>query len=183
MRFILTAIVSVGASACGVVPQPESMSTVAAFEVPLPAPSDRDHFLAVLRKVAQSEGMHVDAESSEDLEQGGNVDPAFRMTMNAAVWKGQQDEEPIASAMDQPDHLGQVWLTFFKGTTPSLNRTFRDAAMREIMRSWPDTLSLPITPTGAIPLRRDLIRTPKGYVVNPAMASKYQLPSDAAHAR
>jgi hypothetical protein len=51
------------------------------------------------------------------------------------------------------------------------------------MRSWPGTLSLPIMPTGAIPLRRDLIRTPRGYVVNPAEVHKYELQSGEARSR
>ena len=71
--------------------------------------------------------------------------------------------------------LGQVWIAFFRGTDPTLNNRFRESAMREIMRRWPDTLSLPIMPTGAIPLHRDLIRTANGYVVNPAEAHKYEV--------
>lgn len=47
--------------------------------------------------------------------------------------------------------------------------------MSQIMLRWPETLSLPIMPTGAIPLHSDLIRTPNGYVVNPAEAHKYSL--------
>jgi hypothetical protein len=95
------------------------------------------------------------------------------MTLSAAVWKGEDDDEAIASAMDGPDHLGQVWLTFSKGEDPALNERFRDAAMREIVRRWPETLSLPLMPTGAIPLSRDLVRTPQGYIVNPSEAAKY----------
>jgi len=37
--------------------------------------------------------------------------------------------------------------------------------MREIMQRWPCTLSLPIMPTGAIPLHGDLVRTSNGYMV------------------
>jgi hypothetical protein len=33
-------------------------------------------------------------------------------------------------------------------------------------------------PNGAIPLTRDLIRTPKGYVVSPAAAAKYEAPAE-----
>jgi hypothetical protein len=46
---------------------------------------------------------------------------------------------------------------------------------REIMLRWPNTLTLPIMPTGAIPLHRDLVRMPGGYIVNPSEAHKYQL--------
>jgi hypothetical protein len=47
--------------------------------------------------------------------------------------------------------------------------------MHDIMFHWPSTLSLPIMPTGALPLHRDLIRTPTGYVVKPSEAHKYDL--------
>jgi hypothetical protein len=177
MRWILAATLWIGASACGVAPQPESAKTVAAFEVPLPSQADRKEFLCILRNVAEAEGMHVDATSNEELERQAGVSPAFKMTMNATVWKGTRDDEPIASAMDGPDHLGHVWISFFKGEDPALNSRFREHAMREIMRNWPEALSLPIMPTGAIPHPRDLIRMPEGYVVNPNEAQKYELHS------
>jgi hypothetical protein len=97
-----------GVTGCGSTAQPESARTVAAFEVPLPSEADRSQFLSMLRAAAQVEGMHVDAASVEELEREAKVSPAFKMTMNATVWRGANDAEPIASAMDQPDHLGQV---------------------------------------------------------------------------
>jgi hypothetical protein len=95
--------------------------------------------------------------------------------MNAAVWRGAKDAEAVASAMDQPDHLGQVWIMFSRGKDPELTTRFRESAMSQIMLRWPETLSVPIMPTGAIPLHSDLIRTPNGYEVNPAEAHKYSL--------
>jgi hypothetical protein len=160
---------------CGVAPQPESIKTVAAFEVPLQSKADREQFLFVLRAAAEVEGMHVDAEGDADLESDAKVSPNFKMTMKAAVWRGSNDEEAVASAMDQFDHLGQVWLMFSRGKDPATVARFRERAMREVMFRWPNTLSLPIMPTGAIPLHRDLIRTPTGYVVNPSEAHKYEL--------
>jgi hypothetical protein len=148
---------------------------VAAFEVPLQSEADRTEFLAVLRAAAKAEGMHVDAASREQLESEAKVSPQFEMTVNAAVWRGANDDEAIASAMDQHDHLGQIWITFSKGKDPTLSSRFRERAMHEIMLRWPSTLSLPIMPTGAIPLPRDLVRTPNGYVVNPSEAHKYEL--------
>jgi hypothetical protein len=174
MRWLLTTGLCVAISACGVAPQPESAKAVAAFEVSLPSPADRDQFLSVLRNAAEAEGLHVDATSNEELERRAGVSPAFRMTVNATVWRGKNDEEAIASAMDQPDHLGDVWIFFFKGEDPALNTRLRERAMSEIMRKWPRSLSLPIMPTGAIPLHRDLVQTPQGYVVNPLEASKYE---------
>jgi hypothetical protein len=186
LRLMILALMPVpliGISACGAAPQPESAKTVAAFEVPLPSQADRDQFLAVLRNAAANEGMHVDAVSTEDLKQQAKVSAAFEMTMNATVWKDANDDEPIASAMDQPGHLGQVWIFFSKGEDVMLNSRLREAVMREIMRNWPETLSLPIMPTGAIPLHRDLIRTPEGYVVNPAEAHRYELHNEEGRSR
>lgn len=175
MRRIVAVAICAGVTACGGTVQPESARTVAAFEVPLPSEADRNQFLSVLRSAAAVEGMHVDTVSREELEREAKVSPTFKMTMNAAVWRDANDDEAIASAMDQPDHLGQVWIAFFRGKDPTLNNRFRESAMREIIRRWPGTLSLPIMPTGAIPLHRDLVRTPNGYEVNPSEAHKYDV--------
>jgi len=174
MRWIATLAICVVITGCGAA-QPESARTVAAFEVPLQSEADRNQFLAVLRAAAEAEGMHVDAASSQELEKEAKIRPEFEMTMHAAVWRGSNDTEAVASAMDQHDHLGQVWITFFRGEDPTLASRFRERAMREIMLRWPSTLSLPIMPTGAIPLHRDLVRTPNGYIVNPSEAHKYDL--------
>ena len=139
----------------------------------------REQFLSVLRAAAEVEGMHVDAESGKDLENEAKVSPNFKMTMKAAVWRGSNDNEAVASAMDQFDHLGQVWLMFSRGKDPAMVARFRERAMHGIMVHWPSTLSLPIMPTGAIPLRRDLIRTATGYTVKPSEAQKYELNSMA----
>lgn len=118
--------------------------------------------------------MHVDVESAQDIAYEMKASPNFAKTINLAVWRGADDDEPVASAMDQPDHLGQVWICFSKGEDPRLTRKFRENVMRRIMQRWPDTLSLPIMPTGAIPLHEGLIRTPTGYKVNPLDARKYE---------
>lgn len=179
MRRLVLATICAVTFGCGVAPQPESIKTVAAFEVPLQSEADREQFLSVLRAAAEVEGMHVDAESGKDLENEAQVSPNFRMTMKAAVWRGSNDDEAVASAMDQFDHLGQVWLMFSRGKDPAMVARFRERAMHEIMLHWPSTLSLPIMPTGSIPLRRDLIRTPTGYMVKPSEAQKYDLTGTA----
>jgi hypothetical protein len=50
----------------GMAPQPESIKTVAAFEIPLQSKADREQFLRVLRAAAEVEGMHVDASNDEE---------------------------------------------------------------------------------------------------------------------
>src|SRR5258708_4922937 len=115
MRWIVAFAICALLAGCGVATQPESAKTVAAFDVPLPSEADRKQFLSVLREAAESEGMHVDVESTQDLARETKISPAFAKTMNAAVWRGANDDEAIASAMDQPDHLGLVWIMFSRG--------------------------------------------------------------------
>lgn len=176
MLQILTIVMSLLIAGRGVAtPQPESARTVAAFEVPLPSDADRERFLSTLRTAAEADGMHVDAESKQELENAAQASPLLKMTFNAAIWRGATDDEAIASAMDQYDHLGQVWIMFSRGKDSALSSRFRERAVEAIKLRWPETLSLPIMPTGAIPLHADLIRTPTGYLVKPSEAYKYWL--------
>src|ERR1700675_3696370 len=128
-RLVLATICAVIVG-CGVAPQPESIKTVAAFEVPLQSEADREQFLSVLRAAAEVEGMHVDAESGTDLESEAKASPKFRMTMKAAVWRGSNDDEAVASAMDQFDHLGKVWLMFSRGEATPMGAGFGKTAVQ-----------------------------------------------------
>jgi hypothetical protein len=175
MRLIVMVAICAVIVGCGAAQQPESAKTVAAFEVPLPSEADRNGFLSVLRGAAELDGMHVDSVDRKELEREAKVNQAFKKTMLAAVWRGPNDEEAIASAMDQFDHLGRVWLMFSRGEDPPMAARFRERAMHQIMLHWPDTLALPIMPTGAIPLASDLVRTPTGYVVKSSEAHKYEM--------
>lgn len=166
---------SLACAACGVAQQPKSGTTVASYEVPLPTASDKQRFLALLSTKAKAAGFHVDGATDDELKATSEVSP---QTMNATVWRGKDDVEPIASAMDFEDRLGRVWISFSLGEDPLRSRRFRDSLMPAIKEQWPATASLPIMPSGAIPLTRDLVRTPKGYVVNPAAASKYEARSE-----
>ena len=157
-------------AACGAAPQPDSIRTVAAFEIPLPGATDKADFIQLLHAVAKTHGYHVDAVSPAELQRMSAVSP---MTLSVAVWRG-DDEEVVASAMDFQDHIGRVWLTFDKGQNPQRLRNFRSDLMPQVQRRWPTTASLPIMPSGAIPLTDDLVRTPGGYEVKPTAKSKYQ---------
>lgn len=157
-------------AACGPVAQPESNRTVAAYEVPLPTAEDKKRFLGLLAEVGQGEGFHVDAASPSELEATSEVSP---ITFNATVWRG-EDEEVMASAMDFQDRIGRVWISFPIGENPVRSNRFRNALVPKIKDGWPTTASLPIMPTGAIPLTEDLVRTPSGYQVKASAASKYQ---------
>jgi hypothetical protein len=172
-RLILTSVLL--CAACGAVEQPKSAKTVAAYEVPLPTVSDKRQFLALLMQQAKAAGFHVDAASEEDLKATTEVSP---QTFNATVWRGQDDDEPIMSAMDFKDCIGRVWISFSLGEDPVRSRQFREALVAALKLGWPETAALPIMPSGAIPLTRDLVRTPQGYIVNPSAAAKYNAQSD-----
>lgn len=159
--------ISLLCAACGVAEEPKSAKTVAAYEVPLPTAFDKRRFLMLLSAKAEAAGFHVDAATDEELKITSKVSP---QTFNATVWRGQDDEEPIASAMDFHDHLGRVWISFLRGEDPARSRQFRETLVPAIKEGWPETAPLPIMPNGAIPLTRDLVRTPQGYIVNPAAA-------------
>jgi hypothetical protein len=156
--------------ACGSVEQPKWLKNVAAYEVPLPTAADKVRFLDLLRKDAGEEGFHVDAASDEELKTLSEVSP---ITFNAAVWRGKDDDEPIASAMDAQDHIGRVWLSFSLGQDPARSARFRELVVSDIKGAFPETAQLPIMPNGAIPNPEDLIRTASGYSVNPSAAAKY----------
>jgi hypothetical protein len=166
----LAILLSLLCGSCGAVSQPNSLQTVAAFEVPLPTDADKLRFLGLLREVAGEQGYHVDASSPSELRQMSKVSP---ITFSAAVWRG-NDEESIASAMDFKDNIGRIWITFSLGENPKRSTQFREVLMQKIRESWPSTTALPIMPSGSIPLADDLTRTPSGYVVKPSEAYKYQ---------
>ena len=168
LRMVLSLVIM--CAACRVAEQPNSLMTVAAYEVPLPTPLDKRRFIALLTQKAQPFGFHVDAATDEQLELLSAVSP---QTFNAAVWRGKNDEDPIASAMDFRDRLGRVWITFTLGEDPTSARQFREALIPVIQEEWPDTASLPIMPNGGIPLTEDLMRTSNGYIVKPTAAAKY----------
>ena len=173
----IAVVILLACSACVVARQPKSARTVAAFEVPVPTKSDRDALIALLRQYAEPEGFHVDADTDEENRQLSEVSP---ITINATVWRGKNDDEPIASVMDGPaGRLGWGLLTFSKSEEPERTARFRDRVMKQIRVRWPKTAALPIMPTGAIPLHDDLVLTKDGYRVKRAAAPKYELPASS----
>jgi hypothetical protein len=154
-------------------PQRASSQTVAAYEVPLLTPPDRLEFLNLVSSEANAEGLHVDFASDSELERTADVIPKAKQTMKAAVWRGIEDDQCEAVIMDGYDHLGLVWIMFLQGQDTALAVRFREKVMSKIMARWPETTSLPVTPSGSIPLHRDLIKTPSGYKLDPANTSRY----------
>ncbi|WP_129586410.1 hypothetical protein [Sphingomonas montana] len=156
--------------ACSVAEQPKWAETVAAYEVPLPTDADKARFIQLLREEGKARGFHVDAATRDDLLIQSEVSP---MTFNASVWRG-DDEESMASAMDFKDRIGRVWIGFSLGQDPVRSARFREKLVPKIKKLWPATASLPIMPSGAIPLTEDLVRTAAGYSVKPSAAAKYK---------
>ena len=169
LRFFVTGL-SIICAGCGVAEQPEWAKTVAAYEVPLPTAADKARFLGLLKQEAEVAGFHVDASTPEELKVRSEISP---MTFSASVWRGDDDEESMLSAMDFQDRIGRVWIAFPRGQDAHRSTRFRESLVPKIRSVWRETASLPIMPSGAIPLTADLVRTPSGYVVNPAAAAKY----------
>lgn len=167
--FRLTMILCLIGTGCSIAEQPKRMATVAAYEVSLPTAADKARFTELLSQEAEADGFHVDAANPSELAGQSRVSP---ITFNASIWRG-DDEETMATAMDFEDRIGRVWISFPRGQDPDRSTRFREALVVKIKQQWPDTASLPIMPNGAIPLTRDLVRTTKGYVVNPSAAAKY----------
>ena len=167
-RFATKLILLLAVASCGPVTQPKSAQTVAAFEVALPTEGERARFLQLLAQVAESEGFHVDARTADELRVESEIAP---MTINAAVWRGENDDEPIANVLDVT-RPGYAWLTFSLGENPSKSRRFQTRAMKAIRAEWPSTKELPIV-NGGIPNPRDLILIGSSYVLDPKAAATY----------
>lgn len=158
--------------ACQPVPQPESLRTVAAFEVPIRTAADRTDLLAILNREAAAEGLEVHAESQEALEQRNQTMPDDRTTTSIEVRRGDAWQGNEAHISDT-GRDGHTWISFSRGKVPALARRFRDRVMRKIVDRWPDTLSVPVADTGALPHRTDLVLGDQGYEIDPAKLAGY----------
>ena len=119
---------------CGVAEQPEWAKTVAAYEVPLPTAADKARFLELLSEEAEAQGFHVDSATADELRIQSEASP---ITFNATVWRGEDDDETIASAMDFKDHIGRIWLSFSRGSDPNRMSHFRETLIPRIEKLWP----------------------------------------------
>ncbi len=154
------------------VPQPASLRTVAAFEVPLASAEDRADFLAIVSSEAQEQGLEVDAETPAEMERWFEMSPDLRATIHATVYRDGDRRQTEADVSDRY-HLGHVWISFAQGKDPALAQRFRDRVMSRIVERWPETLSVPVAETGALPHRKDLIRGEGGYEIDPAKMAGY----------
>lgn len=155
----------------------EQSKTAAAYETPLEADADRGELLDLVRREADVEGMHVDPHDAASFRSLSSRPPELRKTFDAAVWRDAEAHGLVAAASDGPDHPGRVWILFIRdpGADPAPGERFRARLMTAVVARWPETRSLPIMPSGAVPLPRDLRRMAAGYRVEPSAASRYGL--------
>ena len=158
--------------ACQPVPQPESARTVAAFEVPLTTAVDRADFLTILTAEAAAEGLDVKVETAQEMDRRAEMLPELRASIHAIVYRGGDFRQTEARVSDR-FHFGHVWISFAQGEDPASARRFRNQLMSRTIERWPETLSVPVAQTGALPLKEDLVRGDHGYEINPARLAGY----------
>lgn len=154
-----------------------SVRTVAAIEVMITRPQERTDLVAILRQHAADAGLHVDDGSIQSREferQAGMIPPHDQVTFNVGVWRGLNDDEPVAFADDR-FHQGRVWVTFLRGTDPGRFSYYRNATLKAIRRRWRDAKTLPILPSGGLPHAHDMVLTKDGYRISKSAASNYRL--------
>lgn len=154
------------------IPQPKSARIVAAFEVPLATAADRADFLAILRGEAVAAGLGVEVETAQEMERWAEMSPQLRRSIHAIVYRGGDLRQTEARVSDQ-SHFGHAWISFTRGEDPALARRFRDQLMSRTVERWPETLSVPVARTGALPLREDLVRGDHGYEIDPSRIAGY----------
>jgi hypothetical protein len=161
-------------------PQPGSAKTVASVEVPLLTPVDHAELLAMLRRNARANGLHVDDGTEEWIQfrRGAPPDePPFARnvltkTIYVGVYRG-TDDNNMEMDVDDGGHQGLAWLTFFRGERPELATKTRVQLLAEIKHRWPDARDVPVMPNGSLPLAEDLIWTGTSYALKPERSAYY----------
>lgn len=164
--------------ACQPVPQPESHRTVAALEVPLVTPADHAELLALVAREAAAEGLTLTPDAEMEFFRRNTPDiPIVEAYIRR---RGVRDSE--AHIFDMP-HDSRVWIAFSRGEDVAAAQRFRERAMRKVVERWPEALSVPVTATGGLPHKRDLVVTTKGgYAIDPAKMEGYGCPKAGAPA-
>jgi hypothetical protein len=166
-------------------PQPASIRTVAAVEVPLRTPADHADLLAMLRRNAREDGLHVDDGTEQWIQfrrdapsdEPPDVLNLLTKTISAGVFRGADDND-MEVDVDDGGHQGRAWLTFFGGEHPELATKFRVGLVAEIKHRWPDARDVPVMPTGALPFADDLVWTGASYQVKPERLADYTREAD-----
>lgn len=158
--------------ACQPVPQPESLRTVAAFEVPLTSAVDQADFRAILTAVTKAEGLDVNVETAEEMDRWAQMSPELRRSIDATAYRGGDLRQTEAYVSDM-SHLGYVWISFTQGEDRALSRRFRERLISQTLKRWPETMTVPVAQTGSLPNKQDLVRGDHGYEIDPAKMAGY----------
>lgn len=153
------------AAACGPVAQPDRLRFEDAIEVNLTTPADRADLLAMLRRHAAADGLHMDDESARSPSPLGR-------TLYVGMWRGAGDED-MEISVDDAGHAGRAWVIFSRGAQPERAARLRRIVAADIMRRWPQARHIPVTPWGGLPNAGDLRATNQGYEIDPAVAPRY----------
>jgi hypothetical protein len=144
---------------------------VRAIEVPIRNDIDRKNLRDIMKRHGDVHGLHfVDTSASWQA-----APPEFKKKLYFALdrpLKGREEWEVTA----KDDGKGaDPWVVFFYGVDPPKAKVSRDLLVAAVREGFPDLLEVPIMPSGALPLRQHLIRTPAGYEVRPDRAAAYGL--------
>jgi hypothetical protein len=160
-------------------PQPAGLRLVRAVEIPLRTPTDRADLIALFRRHAGTEGMiFVDTTDS-----WRNAPPDVRKTLYISLDRpvGRRQEWEIEAADDGSGT--DPWVTFLRGVDPARATAARGRLIAALKARFPDAPEVPVMPTGALPLRRDLERFGSDYRVRADRAAQYQLSPPASSPR
>jgi hypothetical protein len=171
-RIALPALAAL-AVACGPVAQPDSLRFEDAIEVNLATPTDRADLLAMLRRHAAADGLHVDDVSATSPSPLGR-------TIYVGAWRGAGDDD-MEISIDDAGHAGRAWVIFSRGEQPERAARLRRIVAADIMRRWPEARRIPVTPWGGLPLAEDLRATDQGYEIDPAVAPRYAEEANKVH--
>lgn len=153
------------ATACGPVAQPDRLRFEDAIEVNLTTPADRAGLLAMLRRHAAADGLHVDDVSATSQSPLGR-------TIYIGAWRGAGDDD-MEISVDDAGHAGRAWVIFSRGAQPERAARLRRIVTTDIMQRWPQARHIPVTPWGGLPNAGDLRATNQGYEIDPAVAPRY----------
>lgn len=159
-----------------------SVRTVAAIEVPITGARDEADLIALLRRHADADpNLHLDDGSAKwraFKAETGSLPEEDRLTVNLAIWRGENDDEPEVLADDRY-HPRRVWITFMRGSDTARSTRFRQPLLADLKARWPASRSLPILPHGGLPHSKDLIPTDGRYLIRQSAASRYDLPASS----
>lgn len=167
--FVLVVLVG-----CGWVLRPvdqTSIRQVRAVEVPIRSATDREDLKNIMKRHGDKYGLHfVDTTASWQA-----APPELRKTLYFALDRPVKQREEWEITAEDEGKGTDPWIVFFYGVDPPRAKASRDLLVSALRERFPNLLDVPIMPTGALPLRQDLIRTQAGYEVRPDRAADYGL--------